>query len=43
MLPGAASSLVVESGHRVHERPAAVAEIVRILREHARENPLKAR
>lgn len=35
MLPGAASSLVIESGHRVHERPAAVAEIVRILREHA--------
>lgn len=35
MLPGAASSLIVESGHRVHERPAAVAEIVRILREHA--------
>jgi len=43
LLPGAASSLVVESGHRVHERPAAVAEIVRILREHARENPLKVR
>jgi len=42
MLPGAVSSLVVESGHRVHERPAAVAEIVRILREHARENPVAA-
>ncbi|MET3930232.1 pimeloyl-ACP methyl ester carboxylesterase [Lysobacter sp. OAE881] len=36
MLPGAVSSFVVESGHRVHERPAAVAEVVRILREHAR-------
>lgn len=43
MLPGAASSLVVESGHRVHERPAAVAEIVRILREHARQEPLTVR
>jgi len=43
MLPGAVSSLIVESGHRVHERPETVAEIVRILREHARENPLRAR
>jgi pimeloyl-ACP methyl ester carboxylesterase len=43
MLPGAASSLVVESGHRVHEHPAAVAEIVRILREHAQAMRLKVR
>ena len=43
MLPGAASSLIVESGHRVHERPAAVAEIVRILREHVRESALRVR
>jgi len=43
LLPGAASSLVVASGHRVHERPAAVAEVVRILREHATENPIRAR
>ncbi|MDR0182010.1 esterase/lipase family protein [Lysobacter arvi] len=42
ILPGAASSLVVRSGHRVHERPAAVAEIVRILREHAAESPLES-
>lgn len=34
LLPGAASSLVVESGHRVHEHPQAVAEVVRILHEH---------
>lgn len=34
LLPGAVSSLVVESGHRVHEHPQAVAEIVRILHEH---------
>lgn len=34
LLPGAASSLVVESGHRVHEHPQAVAEIVRILHGH---------
>ena len=43
MLPGAASSLVVESGHRVHEHPAVVVEIVRILREHAQALRLKAR
>jgi pimeloyl-ACP methyl ester carboxylesterase len=33
MIPGAASSLVVPSGHRVHENPQAVAEVLRILRE----------
>ncbi|MCC8363756.1 alpha/beta hydrolase [Lysobacter sp. A6] len=33
LLPGAASSLVVESGHRVHENPQAIAEVLRILRE----------
>ena len=43
LLPGAASTLVVESGHRVHERPAAVEEIVRILHEHARQIPLRVR
>ncbi|MBU8977410.1 alpha/beta hydrolase [Lysobacter sp. MMG2] len=32
LIPGAESSLVVESGHRVHEHPLAVAEVLRILR-----------
>jgi len=43
MLPGAASMLVVESGHRVHEHPAVAVEIVRILREHAQTVGLTAR
>jgi len=33
LLPGAASTLVVESGHRVYNNDAAVAEVLRILRE----------
>ncbi|GAA5073797.1 hypothetical protein GCM10025759_15320 [Lysobacter panacisoli] len=33
LIPGAASSLVVESGHRVHENAQAIAEVLRILRE----------
>lgn len=33
LIPGAASCLVVESGHGIHENPQAVAEVVRILRE----------
>lgn len=33
LLPGAASTLVVPSGHDVHEHPDAVAEVLRILRE----------
>jgi pimeloyl-ACP methyl ester carboxylesterase len=33
LIPGAASSLVVECGHSVHESPHAVAEVLRILRE----------
>ncbi len=34
-LEGAASELVVEGGHDVHEHPKAIAEVLRILREHA--------
>ncbi|MCC8364639.1 alpha/beta hydrolase [Lysobacter sp. A6] len=33
MIPGATSSLVVESGHQLHESPQAIAEVLRILRE----------
>jgi len=33
LLPGAASTLVVESDHQVYENAAAVAEVLRILRE----------
>ncbi len=33
LLPGAASTLVVESGHQVYENDEAVAEVLRILRE----------
>lgn len=33
LIPGAESSLVVESGHSLHENPHAIAEVVRILRE----------
>jgi len=33
LLTGAASTLVVASGHNVHENPEAVAEVLRILRE----------
>ena len=33
LLPGAASTLVVESDHQVYENDAAVAEVLRILRE----------
>lgn len=33
MLPGAESSLVVGSGHRVHENPRAIEEVLRILRQ----------
>lgn len=33
MLPGASSTLVVESGHDIYAHPEAIAEVVRILRE----------
>ncbi len=33
MIPGAASNLVIRSGHRIHQNRLAVAEILRILRE----------
>lgn len=33
LIPGAASTLVVESGHRLHDNPQAISEVVRILRE----------
>jgi len=33
MLPGAASTLIVEGGHKLYENDAAIAEVLRILRE----------
>ena len=33
LLPGAASTLVVESNHKLYESDEAVAEVLRILRE----------
>ncbi|MCI0588768.1 MAG: alpha/beta hydrolase [Planctomycetes bacterium] len=38
-LEGAASELVVEGGHDIHENPKAIAEVLRILREHASKVP----
>ncbi|HEY5803615.1 MAG TPA: alpha/beta hydrolase [Lysobacter sp.] len=33
LIAGAASNLVIASGHRIHDNPLAVAEVLRILRE----------
>jgi pimeloyl-ACP methyl ester carboxylesterase len=33
LLPGSASTLVIDSGHNVHMHPQAIAEVLRILRE----------
>jgi alpha/beta hydrolase family protein len=38
-LEGAASELVVEGRHDIHEHPKAIAEVLRILREHASRAP----
>ncbi|UOV05427.1 alpha/beta hydrolase [Pseudoxanthomonas sp. F37] len=38
ILPGAASNLVIESSHNVHEQDAAIAEVIRILHLEIEEN-----
>jgi len=40
-LDGAASEVIVQSGHSVHLSPAAMRELLRILRQHLREQHIK--